>query len=93
MRIRCTVCGLPVYALYLLEPTLRKRLGFEALSRCPYCFDDGTGGTGDASRVDRSKETRAAIHRGVVALLLFIGFFAVAFVFALMGWLPGYGRG
>jgi hypothetical protein len=92
-RVRCSVCGIPVYALWLLGfPRGRERPAFEALQACPYCLDDGTGTTGDASRVDRRQEINAAIRYGLVAMLLFIGLMVVVFVVGVLGWLPGYGR-
>jgi hypothetical protein len=92
-RLRCSVCGIPVYALWLLGlPRGKRRPAFEALPGCPYCLDDGTGRTGDAGRVDRQKEIRAAIRYGLVAIALFIGLMVLVFVLAVVGWLPGYER-
>lgn len=93
IRLRCCVCGIPVYAFWLLGfPRGRERPAFEALAGCPYCLDDGTGKTGDARRVDRREEIKAAIHYGLVAMVLFIGLMAVVFVLAVLGVLPGYER-
>lgn len=90
IRLRCSVCGIPVYAFWLLGlPRGRERPAFEVLPCCPYCLDDGTGRTGDARRVDRRKEVRAAIRYGLVAVLLFISLMAVVFVLGVEGWLPG----
>ncbi len=93
VRLRCSVCGIPVYALWLLGlPRGRERPAFGALPACPYCLDDGTGKTGDARRVDRPKEIKAAIRYVLVAVGLFIGLMVVVVVLGLLGWLPGYRR-
>lgn len=93
IRLRCSVCGVHVYAFWLLGfPRGRERPAFEALPDCPYCLDDGTGKTGDARGVARRKEIRTAIRYGLVAIMLFIGLMAVVFVLGVVGWLPGYER-
>ena len=93
IRTRCSVCGIPVYAFWLLGfPRGQERPPFEKLACCPYCLDDGTGTTGDATRVDRRKEIRSAIRYGCSAVLLFMGVMAVVFVLMLMRWFPGYTR-
>jgi hypothetical protein len=92
-RLRCSVCGLPVYAFWLLGlPRRENRLSFEGLAGCPYCLDDGSGRTGDAGRVDRQRETWVAARRALVATLLFLVIVGVAFLLAVAGWLPGYAR-
>jgi hypothetical protein len=90
-RVRCSGCGVPVYALWLLGfPKGRERCRFPALACCPYCFDDGTGSTGDATRVDRPQEIRAAIRHALMALLLFFGLMLVVFCLMVKGWFPNY---
>lgn len=90
-HLRCSVCGMPVYAFFLLGlPRSRGRGAFDALPQCPYCLDDGTGRLGDARRVDRRKEGRVAIRSILLAIALFIGLIAAAFLLAVFGWLPGY---
>jgi len=92
MRLRCSVCGIPVYAFSLLGfPRGRERPAFDVLPCCPYCLDDGTGKTGDARRVDRRKEMRAAIRYALVAILLFIGLMAVVLVLLVLWDRPGHG--
>lgn len=92
IRLRCSVCGIPVYAFFLLGlPHSRERVTFEALPSCPYCFDDGTGRVGDAGRVDRRRETGVAIRMVVAAIGLFVALIAAAFLLMVLGWLPGYG--
>jgi hypothetical protein len=91
LRIRCTVCGTPVYAFWLLGfPRGAERPPFARLACCPYCLDDGTGMAGDARRVDRRRETKAAILYGVTAMLLFMSLMAVIFWLMVVGWFPGY---
>jgi hypothetical protein len=90
-RLRCHVCGIPVYAFWLLGfPRGWKRPAFEALLLCPYCADDGTGTTGDATAVDRPKEIRVAVRYALLALSLFAGVMALVFVLMLLGWFPNY---
>ena len=91
IRLRCSVCKIPVYGHWLLGfPRGKERRGFDELPSCPYCLDDGTGQTGDASRVDSRKESTAAIRHGLVAIGVFVGLLAVVFLLMLLGWFPGY---
>ena len=88
--MRCSVCGIPVYAFWLLGlPRGVERAAFlTQLPCCPYCHDDGTGYTGDATRVDRGKEIRAAIRYGLSAIPLFLAVMVSVLVLMLMGWIP-----
>jgi hypothetical protein len=81
---------MPVYAFWLLGfPRGRERTAFDTLPGCPYCLDDGSGRTGDANRVDRRRETKAAIRYGLQAIALFIGVMAIVVLLGVLGWLPG----
>ena len=80
-RIRCRVCQMPVYAMWLLGlPNREGRQAFERLLECPYCFDDGTGKLGDARAVDRRSELRRAWML-VMKVLLVIAFAFALFIF------------
>jgi hypothetical protein len=93
MRCRCAVCGLPLYALWLIGfPRGRARTAFDALPCCPYCLDDGTGMTGDRTRVVARKEVMAGVRYLFVAVLLFLALMAIVFILGVVGLLPGYGH-
>jgi hypothetical protein len=93
VRLRCVVCGLPLYAFWLLGlPQREKPSSFDSMAACPYCVDDGSGAKGDPGRVDRQREATIAVRRALVAILLFLAVVGAAFLFAVAGWLPGYQR-
>ncbi len=72
--MRCRSCGLPIYIYWMLGfPRGRDRHSFDWLTRCPYCGDDGTGRTGESSRVDSSKEARSVIRNVVFSALFLVG--------------------
>jgi hypothetical protein len=90
-RMRCSVCGVPVYALWLVGfPRGREKSPFQELRHCPYCLDDGTGTTGDATRVDRRKEVHAAVRFVAIAVSLFVCLLLVVFGLMVKGWFPNY---
>ena len=93
LRIRCSACGMPVYAMWLLgHPRKQKRYAFQRLPCCPYCLDDGTGKTVEVRPVDRKREIWAAVRFGGSAILLFIAVILAVVGLMAKGWFPGYRR-
>ena len=88
-RIRCLVCRLPIYALWLLGfPKGEVRLPFDQTARCPYCADDGGGQTGDARRVNAEEEGLRAIRAAVLAVSGFVALYVVILLLMVLGWFP-----
>jgi hypothetical protein len=87
-RIRCRVCGMPVYAMRILGLPRRDSEWFERITERPYCLDDGTGVVGSAERVDRPAEIRRAWVLLLKGVLVFFGLLALYIIPAAMGLIP-----
>lgn len=95
LGMRCRCCGIPFLVYRFLESvTQREKHRFLDPTRCPYCGDDGTGKTGDLSKVDpteEAREIRRSIRTTVLVSLAVIGipFLAAVAYFAVVAYRHG----
>lgn len=90
-KLRCSVCGMPIYAMRLLGLPKADKQWFERLSECPYCLDDGTGKLGDPGRIDRAREIGRAwayLRKACLVVLAILGVFLIYIGLAASGVIP-----
>ena len=85
-RIRCRVCGMPVYAMRLLGLPRKDPDWFESITECPYCSDDGTGKVAKPQSVDLPAEVRRArllLLKGVIMFFALLALYPIGVVLGL----------